>query len=102
MQAAGLKEPVFEMTTFFRTIFYRSPEYALKSTTKKGTEKSTEKSTEKIIAAIKDNSSISAQQIAQLLDITSRAVEKHLSNLKNNGVLKRVGPDKGGHWEIKK
>jgi ATP-dependent DNA helicase RecG len=30
MKQAGLKEPVFESDTFFRAIFYRNPEYALK------------------------------------------------------------------------
>ena len=62
--------------------------------------KSREKSSEKIIAAIKENPAISAQQIAQLLGVTSRAIEKHLSKLKEKGIIKRIGPDKGGHWEI--
>ena len=30
MKQSGLKEPVFESDTFFRAIFYRNPEYALK------------------------------------------------------------------------
>ncbi|MBS3069412.1 putative DNA binding domain-containing protein [Candidatus Micrarchaeota archaeon] len=44
----------------------------------------------------------SASGIAQSLGISARAVEKHLSNLKKKGMLKRVGSDKGGHWEVAK
>ena len=65
-----------------------------------GSEKSSEKSSEKIIRTIKQNPAVSAQELADMLGITSRAVEKHLSKLKENGVIKRIGPDKGGHWEI--
>ena len=37
--------------------------------------------------------------MAREVGISTRAVEKHLSNLKAKGRLRRVGPDKGGHWE---
>jgi len=49
---------------------------------------------------IKKNNTISAQYLADMLGITSRAVEKHLSMLKEKGIIKRIGPDKGGHWEL--
>ncbi len=29
-----------------------------------------------------------------------RTVTKHIKNLREQGVIKRVGPDKGGHWEV--
>ncbi len=31
MVEAGMKEPVFEMDSFFRAIFYRDPQYSLKA-----------------------------------------------------------------------
>jgi ATP-dependent DNA helicase RecG len=68
----------------------------------KGSEKGSEKSSEKIIRLIKENLSISAREIADKVGLLSRTVEKHLSKLKEKGVLKRVGPDKGGHWEAVK
>jgi len=46
MKQAGLKEPVFESDTFFRAIFYRNPEYALKripKTTRKSVQKTSRK-----------------------------------------------------------
>jgi ATP-dependent DNA helicase RecG len=64
-------------------------------------EKSSEKSSEKIIAIIRRDPAIAAQHIANQMGLTSRAVEKHLSKLKAEGRIHRVGPDKGGHWEVK-
>jgi ATP-dependent DNA helicase RecG len=71
-------------------------------TREKGSEKSSEKSSEKIIRLILDNPSIAAQSIANQMGLTSRTVEKHLSTLKAKGRIRRVGPDKGGHWEVLK
>jgi len=42
------------------------------------------------------------KKIAKVIGISSRAFEKHLAVLKKKGLLKRVGPAKGGHWEIAK
>jgi ATP-dependent DNA helicase RecG len=67
---------------------------------RKGNMSGSEKSSEKIISAIKKNPNISAQEIAKMLGISSRAVEKNLSKLKEKGVIKRIGPDKGGHWDV--
>ena len=67
---------------------------------RQGSEKGSEKSSEKIMAVIREHPAASAQQIADIVGLSARAVEKHLSNLKVKGVLKRVGPDKGGRWEL--
>ncbi|MBP3764111.1 MAG: Fic family protein [Bacteroidales bacterium] len=64
----------------------------------KGTEKR-QKSSEKILALISENPDITTELMAREVGISTRAVEKHLSNLKAKGRLRRVGPDKGGHWE---
>lgn len=53
-----------------------------------------------IIAAIKQNSKVSATEIAMQLGISSRAVEKRLKTLRENNIIQRVGGDKGGHWEV--
>ena len=53
-----------------------------------------------IIAAIRQNSLVSAAEIAIQLGISSRAVEKRIKTLREIGIIRRVGPDKGGHWEV--
>ena len=43
---------------------------------------------------------MSAKMLAGKLGIGSRAIEKQLATLKASGRILRIGPDKGGHWEI--
>jgi len=63
-------------------------------------EKGSEKSSEKVLFLVKANKFLSAQEIAKHLNLTSRAVEKTIAILRKQGRLKRIGPAKGGHWEI--
>ena len=58
------------------------------------------KSREKIIDLLAENGKLSAVALAERIGISAKAVEKHLANLKADVILKRIGPDKGGHWEI--
>ena len=44
----------------------------------------------------------SITELARQLKISTTAVEKTIKRLKAKGVLKRVGPAKGGHWEVLK
>lgn len=57
-------------------------------------------SSEKIVELIFGNSAITASEMAGILGLTERAVEKQLAKLKKNEIIARIGPDKGGHWEI--
>jgi predicted HTH transcriptional regulator len=66
----------------------------------KSSEKSSGKSSEKIIDIIKQSPKITAKEISIVLGISSRGVEKQIKNLREQGILRRIGPDKGGHWEV--
>ncbi len=59
-----------------------------------------EKSSEIIVRLMKEKPSISAQELAGEIGISSRAVEKHIASLQNQGIIKRTGPPKGGRWEV--
>ena len=103
MHDAGLKEPVFEMDSFFRATFYRDPRYSLKvEKIQKGIEKTTQKTTQKIIEALTKKSDITQKELAELIGITEDGIKYHITRLRKKGILKRIGPDKGGHWEIVK
>ena len=65
------------------------------------TEEKLLKTKEKIVALLQQNSKLSAAAIADELSITAKAVEKHLANLKSAGIIQRIGPAKGGYWEVK-
>ncbi len=53
-----------------------------------------------ILNAIRQNSKVSATEIAMKLGISSRAVEKRIKTMRENGIIRRIGPDRGGYWEI--
>ena len=66
----------------------------------RGGEKPT-KSRDKIVALLSKDGKLSAVLLAEKIGISAKAVEKHLSNLKVDGIIERVGPAKGGYWKVK-
>lgn len=38
--------------------------------------------------------------LSEALGISTTAVERHISRLKADGIIYRIGPDKGGHWNV--
>ena len=62
--------------------------------------KSSLKSLQKILELISASPSITISEIADRLGMTKRGVDKNIKRLKEQGVIRRVGPDKGGHWEV--
>ena len=55
---------------------------------------------EKILDIINKDVFVTISDISKSLGISTTAVENNISKLKKRGLLKRTGPDKGGHWEI--
>lgn len=53
-----------------------------------------------ILNAISQNPKVSAAEIAMKIGISSRAVEKRIKTMRENGIILRVGPDRGGYWKI--
>ena len=60
-----------------------------------------QKSREKIVALLSEDGKLSAMALAGKLGISGKSVEKHLANLKADGIIERIGPAKGGHWKVK-
>jgi ATP-dependent DNA helicase RecG len=69
--------------------------------TQKTTQKTTRKTEFRIFEILLINLRASRTEIAELLgDITEDGVKYQLNNLKKQGKIERVGPDKGGFWKI--
>jgi predicted HTH transcriptional regulator len=69
--------------------------------TEKIKRETTQKTTQKILEIIRVNPRVSRRELAKLIDgITEDGIKYHLNKLKEQGVIKRVGPDKGGVWQI--
>ena len=61
-----------------------------------------QKTGERILVLLADHPHLTRAGLSNALGICSSAVQKHIANLKRDGRLRRVGPDKGGHWAVAK
>ena len=57
-------------------------------------------SAEKVFQVINANLFITTHEIADQAQLSQRTVDNAILKLKKAEFLKRVGPDRGGHWEI--
>ena len=64
--------------------------------------KTSVKTSVKILETIKSNDQITISELAEIIGVTTRSIERNIQNLQQEGKLVRIGPDKGGHWEITK
>ncbi|MBR6199343.1 MAG: winged helix-turn-helix transcriptional regulator [Spirochaetales bacterium] len=62
--------------------------------------KSTVKSTVKIINLIKENPYITRQEMSDSLKMSIEGIDKNIKKLKSQNIIRRIGADKGGQWEI--
>jgi ATP-dependent DNA helicase RecG len=56
----------------------------------------------KILKEIDKDRFISAETLSEKVGISKRKIEENISKLKKMGLLKRIGPAKGGHWKVLK
>ena len=63
-------------------------------------EKNQEKSKEKMLALLSTNPHATTADLIAETGLSVSGVEKNIRELKATGRLRRVGPDKGGHWEV--
>jgi ATP-dependent DNA helicase RecG len=97
MKEAELPEPEFEFSEFFSITFKRTK---ADETVEKTVEKTRGKTRGKIIQLISENPNITIEEMAEKIGITSKGVEYNIDKLKKEGILNRIGPDKGGYWKI--
>ena len=88
---AGLPPIKFEFDTFFTATFKRPIE--------KWTKKLGENEI-KIIELMKENKYVTTKELSGHIKISTTAIDKNISKLKKKGILKRIGPAKGGYWEV--
>ncbi len=81
-------EPQLIEEDIFRTIIPLVPE------------KSSEKTVEKILILIRENPKITMKEMEKATGLSRRGIEWNITKLKKEGKIKRVGPDRGGHWDV--
>lgn len=118
-EKAGLRTPEFYQDEDFRTILWRpesadeqdsvrfsissnssDPTDGSRETPQKTLQKTLQKTQQKIIELVKEDAYITTQRMADLIGIDRSNIARAIKKLQHQGILRRVGPDKGGHWEI--
>jgi len=88
----------------FNTMFtleFPRPTFEKDSEARKQTRAKTRVKTRvKILQLIAENPEITKAQLAEAVGISPKGVEWQITRLKNDGLLKRIGPAKGGRWEV--
>jgi ATP-dependent DNA helicase RecG len=99
MNINNLPKPKFEeFVGGFRVTLFKSPQKTAHITTQKTTREMTLR--EKILSVIRDNPDVTRNGIAEFLKISPNTVKEYIAKLKKKEKLKRIGPDRGGHWEV--
>ena len=63
-------------------------------------ESSSEKTSEKTLAYLQIRPDATIAELADKAGVSTRSVERNPRSLRLSGCLKRVGPDRGGHWDV--
>ncbi len=95
LRANGNKEAEFDvskLTVFCVDVFSNEDSDII--------QKTTQKTTQKILELIRENPNISTAELAERCALTRDGVNYQIRKLKKEGRIVRVGPDKGGRWEI--
>ncbi len=100
---AGIKAPLFEedcggvRVTLFRKI---EDVTGTKDKSKKSLTVKKEKTRDKVLNLIKENPSITQQEIMDKLSLSRSAIEYQIRQLKASKKIERVGGDNGGYWKV--
>jgi len=102
-KAAGVKVEFKQVKTGF-VVSFKRPKWeegeGLPQKGKKAVEKTVVITVEKILGLIQDNPRVTQKELVSQTGLTRRGVEWNLKKLKDAGRIRRIGPDKGGHWEV--
>ena len=69
---------------------------------KKSGKKGGKKTEDHILDLLVRNPKLTFVGMVEALGISRSAIQKHVERLKDAQRLRRIGPDKGGHWEVVK
>ena len=53
----------------------------------------------KILEALKNNPFATQEELAEIVGLTRKSIIANMKKLQENGLIKRVGADKNGHWQ---
>jgi predicted HTH transcriptional regulator len=98
----GLKEPMFEMMSggVAVTVFAENSEKPTLTDLK--TDLKTDEIDYIILDLMDKDSQISIPEISEKIRRGLTATKERIYKLKTNGLIERIGADKGGYWKVKR
>lgn len=66
----------------------------------KSRQKSRQRNSERLLVLMRRDPSSTTLELMRALGLSRAGVQKIVSRLKKAGRLRRIGPDKGGRWEV--
>lgn len=93
----------FMLDKILRTLKAKGKAYeamAIEKTSQKTIEKTNKKTDQKIISIIKSMPDVTLAELANATGLSVAGVRWNIRKLKDANLIRRVGPDKGGHWEV--
>ena len=58
------------------------------------------KTRDEILALLRNDPSMTIDEVCKKVGVTKRVTERHFERLKKDGIIKRIGSDKTGYWKI--
>ena len=65
-----------------------------------GTPRLLVKTSRKILHAVRQNPQVTIPELSAQVGVTTSSIERNLQKLQHEKRLRRIGPAKGGHWEV--
>ena len=88
MQESGLEPPMVSLRDGAVVVTFKLPG------------KTTGKTTEAVLRLLAEDPSLSVPQLAARLKKSELTIHRAIRMLRESGRLVRIGPDKGGHWQV--
>ena len=78
----------------------KSKEKSREKMTEKMSQKMSEKTPGRILVALADHPEATIADLAAVIGVSTRTIKRNLKRLQRQNRVRRIGPDKGGHWEV--
>ena len=83
-----------------KKVVRKSGKKTTQKTARKTAARTTQKNASKILSVLRRNPNATRKDLVAVTGLTEDGVKWNLRKLKAAGRLRRIGPDKGGHWEV--
>ena len=93
---------IFEFSPNFLIVTFPFDEGFENNTTSDGALNGVLNSGKKIMEIIRENNKVTKRELAQVIGMSERTIDRYIAALQADGIIKRAGSKKTGYWEILK